>query len=186
MGGSNENDVKWLSWIDKSNDGKGFAPWTKFQHKQLGEVEIGGFHPYLRINPPADQIPELSKKHSEFAIYLASQFAEIELLAPQVKKMGDNLYELKVKIVNNGQFPYNTAMGQRTRTITSIMTRLVFEDDDNMKLFGGVKRQDLNNLDPGAEQEYKWVIISPPGKRIDITVWARNGGGTMKKQVVLK
>ncbi|MCK4645047.1 MAG: hypothetical protein KAU46_02240 [Candidatus Aminicenantes bacterium] len=183
---SGSSDEKWLNWIDKKNKGKGFVKWTKFNHKQLGEVEIGGFQPYLRVNPPADQIQALSKSHAEFALYLASQFAEIEMGKPEVKKMSSNLFELKIKIHNRGKFPFMTAMGQRTRNISSIMVRLKFDDDKKMKLFGGSKRYDLSTLEPGAEKEYKWVIISPPGKKIDITLQARSGGGTTKKQVVLR
>jgi murein tripeptide amidase MpaA len=184
--GSSPNDEKWLKWIDEKNNKAGFVEWTKFDHKQLGEVEIGGFVPYLRINPPADLIPELSKTHADFALYLASQFAEITMDEPQVKKLSSDLFELKIKIHNLGDFPYATAMGERTRNINSIMLRLKFEDDDQMKLFGGTKRIDTSSLDPGAEKEFKWIIISPPGKKIDVTLWARNGGGTSKKTVVLK
>jgi len=183
---SSGNDEKWLKWIDEKNNGEGFVAWTKFDHKQLGEVEIGGFVPHVRTNPKADQIPELSKSHAEFAVYLASQFAEIVLDDPAVKKLGSDLYELKIKIRNNGQFPYATAMGQRTGHINSIMLRLKFEDDEKMTLFGGAKRMDTPSLDAGAEKEFKWIIISPAGKKIDVTVWAQNGGGTMKKSVVLK
>jgi hypothetical protein len=183
---SSSNDDKWLKWIDDKNNGEGFVAWTKFDHKQLGEVEIGGFVPHVRTNPNADQIPELSKSHAEFALYLASQFAEIVLDEPKVKKLGSDLYELKIKIHNKGQFPYATAMGQRTGHINSIMLRLKFEDDDKMKLFGGAKRMDTRSLDAGAEKEFKWIIISPTGKKIDVTVWAPNGGGTTKKTAVLK
>ena len=183
---SSSNDDKWLKWIDDKNNGEGFVAWTKFDHKQLGEVEIGGFVPHVRTNPKADQIPELSKSHAEFALYLASQFAEIVLDEPKVKKLGSDLYELKIKIRNKGQFPYATAMGQRTGHINSIMLKLKFEDDDKMKLFGGAKRMDTPSLDTGAEKEFRWVIISPAGKKLDVTVWALNGGGTTKKTVVLK
>jgi hypothetical protein len=55
-----------------------------------------------------------------------------------------------------------------------------------MKLFGGAKRMDTPTLDAGAEKEFKWIIISPAGKKIDVTLWAPNGGGTVKKSVVLK
>jgi hypothetical protein len=105
---------------------------------------------------------------------------------PKVKKLGSDLYELKIKMHNNGKLPYATAMGQRTRTINSIMLRLKFEDDEKMKLFGGTKRVDTSSLEAGAEREFKWVIISPAGKKIDVTVWAQNGGGTTKKTVVLR
>jgi len=177
---------KWLKWIDKSNDGKGFVNWEKFQHEQLGEIEIGGFFPYLRINPPACQIDSLTKSHAKFALYLASQFAEITMDDPVVEKMSANLFRMKAKIHNNGKFPYTTAMGQESRNISPIVLRLKFEDDEKMKLFGGTKRNDLSSLAPGAEKEYEWVIISPPGKKIDIKLWARNGGGTITKKVILK
>jgi hypothetical protein len=183
---SSGNEDKWLKWIDDKNDGEGFVTWEKFDHKQLGEVEIGGFVPHLRTNPKADQIPELSKKHAEFALHLASQFAEIVLDEPEVKKLGSDLYEMKIKLHNKGKFPYATAMGQRTTHINSIMLRLKFEDDDKMKLFGGAKRMDTPTLEAGAEKEFKWVIISPAGKKIDVTLWAPNGGGTSEKTVVLR
>ncbi len=183
---ADSSDEKWLEWIDKSNDGQGFVPWAPYKHKQLGEVEIGGFQPYIRVNPPADQIPEMAEKHAKFAMYLASQFAEISMDAPQIKKLSSQLFELKIKIHNLGQFPYATAMGQRTSNITPIVLQLKFQDDDTMKLFGGSKRMDLNNLAPGSEKEYKWVIIAPPGKKIDVSLWSRNGGGRIDKQIVLK
>jgi len=180
------NDDKWLDWIDKSNDGQGFVAWTKYNHSQLGEVEIGGFQPYLRVNPPAEQIPELSEKHAQFALYLASQFAEITMDAPQVKKLSSQLFEIKLTLHNTGAFPYATAMGQRSSNVTPIVLQMKFEDDEAMKLFGGQKRVDLRTLAPGAEKELKWVIISPPGKKIDVSLWARQGGGRVKTQIVLK
>jgi murein tripeptide amidase MpaA len=183
---SSNSDEKWLNWIDGKNEGQGFVNWTKVMHKQLGEVEVGGFVPYLRVNPAADVIPDLSKSHAEFAIYLASQFAEITMDEPIVEKLSSNLFRLKIKVHNQGKFPYVTAMGTRTRNISAMMLRLKFENDDDMKLFGGNKRVDISSLGAGAENEYTWTIISPPGKQIDVTLWARNGGGTTQKKVVLK
>jgi hypothetical protein len=66
------------------------------------------------------------------------------------------------------------------------MLQLKFEDDEKMKLFGGTKRMDTPTLAAGAEKEFKWVIISPAGKKIDVTLWAQSGGGTSKKTVVLR
>ena len=184
--GSGSSDDKWLAWLDKEYEGKGFVSWEKFDHKQLGEVEIGGFFPYLRVNPPAEKINSLVESHTEFAVYLASQFADIHMDEPVVKKLSDGVYELKIKVKNRGEFPYATAMGQRTSNITPIMLRLKFQDDDTMELFGGNRRIDIRNLDPSEEKEYKWVLLSPSNKKIDITLWARNGGGTIEKQIVLK
>lgn len=183
---ANGNDQRWLKWVEDTNNGVGFVNWEKFQHKQLGEVEIGGFYPYIRTNAPANQIDSLSQSHTKFALYLASQFAEIKMDSPEIKKLSANLFELKIKIHNTGKFPYATEMGQKSRNVTPIVLRLKFEDEKNMKLFGGEKRYDLRNLEPGAEKEYKWVIISPPGKKIDVNLWARKGGGKFNSTVVLK
>ena len=183
---SASSDDKWLAWLDKENEGIGFVAWEKYDHKQLGEVEIGGFFPYLRVNPPAEKINSLVESHTEFVVYLASQFAEIHMNEPVVKKLSDGVYELKIKVKNRGEFPYATSMGQRTSNITPIMLRLKFQDDDVMEIFGGNQRIDIRNLDPSEEKEYKWVILSPANKKIDITLWARNGGGTTKKEIVLR
>ena len=180
------NDDKWLSWIDESNDGQGFVAWTKHTHEQLGEVEIGGFEPYLRVNPPADQIPELSEKHALFALDLASRFAEIGMDTPKVTKLSSQLFEITITLRNTGAFPYATAMGQRTRNVTPIVLQMTFEDDDAMKLFGGQKRIDTQTLAPGEERELKWVIISPPGKSIDVSLWARQAGGRTTTKIVLR
>lgn len=183
---SSDTDKKWLQWIDKQNGGNGFINWTEFNHPQLGEVEIGGFRPYLRINPPAEKIPEYTKNHAEFALHLASQFAEIEMTEPEVEKLSSSLYRIKVKLQNNGNLPYSTAMGTRTRNINPIMLQLEFEDDDSMELFGGSKRNELNTLRAGEEKEYEWTVISPSGKEILVSLFARNGGGRTEKTVVLK
>lgn len=181
-----DRDAQWLKWIERENQNRGFIDWQPFKHPQLGEVEIGGFQPYLRINPASDQIPSLSERHAKFAIYLAAQLAEIHIAEPQVEKLAANLYRLKVKIQNDGQFPYATSMGQKSRNINPIMLQLKFEDDPGMKLFGGSKRESLNSLDAGAEKEFKWIIISPPNKKVEITLYARHGGGRTQQTVVLK
>jgi len=177
---------KWLDWIDKNNNGKGFVEWAPFEHEQLGEVEIGGFEPYFRVNPPAEKIPELIKSHSDFALYLASQFAHIVMEKPRIKKLSSGLFELKVTLHNKGKFPYVTAMGQRTRSINSILVEITLEEDKNMSLFGGSRRVDTTNIEPGGEKEITWLILSPSGKKADIRLWARNGGGETKESVVLR
>lgn len=183
---SSTQDEKWLKWIDEKNNGKGFLPWTPFRHRQLGDVEIGGFEPYLKVNPPAEKIPELVESHARFALHLASQFATIEMGEPEVNRLSDNLFELKVKVHNRGHFPYATAMGQRTRNINAILVRASLEDEKSMKFFGSTRRVDIPTLDPGAEKEIRWLILSPSGKNVELTLWARNGGGTSRKFVVLR
>ncbi len=183
---SDNTDARWLKWIDKENNGLGFVQWQEYQHSQLGKVEIGGFFPYIRTNPPAELIDSLTQSHAKFALYLASQFAEIIMEEPEVEKMSSNLFRLKIKVKNAGKLPYACEMGQKSRNINPVHVQLVFEDDKDMKLFGGSKREHLSSLKPSEEKEFEWVIISPAGKKIDLKLWAQNGGGTIKKKIVLR
>jgi len=179
-------DQQWLRWIDEHNAGVGFVNWQSYQHKQLGEVEIGGFYPYLRVNPSIELVDSLVRSHTKFALYLASQFAEISMDKPVVEKMSSNLYRLKIKIHNSGILPYASAMGIKSRNISPIVMQIKFENDEEMKLFGGNKRIDIMKFDAGAEREFEWIIISPPNRTVDVRLWARNGGGTTTKKVALK
>jgi len=183
---SSKGDAKWLDWIDNQNDEKGFSVWTEYDHSQLGKVEIGGFEPYLRINPPGEKLEELSRRHAEFALYLASRFAVISMDPPVVTRKSSRLFELKCMVRNTGDFPYVTAMGMRTSKIPPILVRMDFQDDKEMKLFGGSRRIDIPNLEPGGEKELTWLIISDAGKTVDIKMRARNGGGTAIRKAVLR
>jgi hypothetical protein len=66
------------------------------------------------------------------------------------------------------------------------MLTIKFANNKEMKLFGGNKRFDIANLAPGEEKEFKWIIISPPGQRATLTLWARFGGGKLSKKILLK
>ncbi|HSO85057.1 MAG TPA: M14 family metallopeptidase, partial [Draconibacterium sp.] len=46
-----EKDKALLAYADKTLEGKGFVPWQKYNHPKLGEVEIGGYVPYLESTP---------------------------------------------------------------------------------------------------------------------------------------
>lgn len=52
-----EDDFKLLKWNDEVLGGKGYVNWYRFQHPQLGEVELGGWDvAYCWRNPPPEQL----------------------------------------------------------------------------------------------------------------------------------
>ena len=48
-------DLRLLQWMD-ARRWTGSSTWTPFKHPTLGDVEIGGFKPYVTVNPPAAKI----------------------------------------------------------------------------------------------------------------------------------
>ena len=50
-GGADPEEKALLNYSDKVLDGEGFVEWEKVNHPELGEVEIGGFVPFLETTP---------------------------------------------------------------------------------------------------------------------------------------
>ena len=61
-------DLRLLQWMD-SEKVDGFVAWAPFKHPTLGDVEIGGFKPYVTVNPPAAKIAELGAAHAKFVVH---------------------------------------------------------------------------------------------------------------------
>ena len=59
-GGNGPLDLQFLTGLE----GMGvdaFVDWTPYTHPTLGEVEIGGFRPYVTTNPPVEALAELGR-----------------------------------------------------------------------------------------------------------------------------
>src|SRR5205085_316615 len=106
-------DKKWLEYSDKQRQGSGFIPWTPFKHPTLGDVEIGGFVPGFKQNPPADALPAIAEKQLAFLADLADRLPKVRVVNTIVKSPGAGLYEIEVFVANEGYLPTAMAM---TRT----------------------------------------------------------------------
>ncbi|MFT4033716.1 MAG: M14 family metallopeptidase [Siphonobacter sp.] len=95
-----------LMWDDEANGKKGFKPWTKFTHPQLGEVEIGGFHPkFFAQNGPASVLEGWISKQAKFNLGMAMELPQVELTNVTVTPLANNEYEVKVSWKNTGKLP---------------------------------------------------------------------------------
>jgi hypothetical protein len=70
------DDYDAMRWDDEENQSRGFKNWEKFDHPQLGEVEIGGFHPkFFSQNGPPWQLEGWIRKQSLFNLAMALDLA---------------------------------------------------------------------------------------------------------------
>lgn len=75
-----EDKLAWLKFFEKEWGGKGFVPWKKYKHPQLGEVEIGGWSCFYKKNPPAgDRLKKLCKDNAKFCVELAEMTPRLEI-----------------------------------------------------------------------------------------------------------
>jgi len=95
-----------LMWDDEANGSKGFKLWTPMTHPQLGEVEIGGFHPkFFGQNGPAWQLEDWAKKQALFNLAMAKRLPQIAINDLKVKKLSSGEFEITLEWTNSGKLP---------------------------------------------------------------------------------
>lgn len=129
---SDPDDAKWLRYSTEKRGGEGFIPWTTFNHPQLGTVELGGFRPGFRLNPPDDELPRLGREQTKFAVDLLGRLPNVALDAPVVTRVGPSLWRVAARARNTGYLPSMPAIGVKARrspptlmTLDVPMSRLV-------------------------------------------------------------
>ena len=96
-------DLRALAAFDRlHNSGRIFGTWTKVQHTQLGEVEVGGFDPRVGIwNPPFERLAETCNSQSAAFLRVASLLPRVNVqVVRQQREQGHTRIELR--IANHG------------------------------------------------------------------------------------
>lgn len=120
-----EDDLKLLKFNDKHDLG-GFEKWRKFQHPQLGEVEIGGWD-YKRFwgVAPAKFLPGIAEKHARFTLAHAGASPRLNWKQVDVQPQGSGLYRIVAVLENTGFLPtYTSAKAQERKAVPPIRVSL--------------------------------------------------------------
>lgn len=161
------DDYDAMRWDDEENGSKGFRPWTKMTHPQLGEVEIGGFHPkFFSQNGPPSQLESWAAKQARFNLAMAFELPQVEITDVSVKPVKGE-YEIKVKWTNTGKLP--TALEQAK------LVKIVQEDRVSLEI-----DKELLKGDKDAK-----VVITVPDVK-NKTISAGYTGVREKKEATFK
>jgi hypothetical protein len=185
QGGDGEDhpDLHLIKWSDETLKGKGFVPWTPFKHPTLGEVEIGGFVPYVRVNPPAEDIDKTVAFGVDFAFKLMGRLPELSISKTKIEALGRDLYRLTAYFTNNGWFPTSTAQGRRAQTAWPITVRIKTAADQS--LFSGRPIESIPFLEgSGATAKLEWVVRGPKGSAVAVSASSPRLGETGIKVVL--
>jgi hypothetical protein len=152
-----------------------FADWTAYTHPTLGEVEIGGFLPYVTTNPPVDQVAELGAKHGEFLVKLAGMLPRVSIASTEVEAHGGGVFSVTVEVENSGFFPTTLRHGQVSRAVQA--TTVQIQVDPESILTGAAKTARVANLTgSGSRESFTWVIQGREGSQVEIKLRAQKGG----------
>lgn len=165
---ADENDIAWLKYSDDERDGAGFIEWTTFEHPQLGTVEIGGFVPGFKVNPPEDEIDRLVQEQTAFAMELMNRLPRLSIGSPTVEAVGRGVWRVSIEATNAGSFPTMLAIAEKVRRVPG-MTMLL--DIDESRILAGDKMQQQRRIDgSGGKARAEWLITGSAGDAFDIVV----------------
>jgi hypothetical protein len=182
--GGESRDHRWLRWFDEAGI-DGFVEWTEAEHPQLGTVEVGGFRPNVRVNPPEAEIAELARKHAEFAVWLGNQTPEVEIADTRVEARGDNVFLVTATIRNDRYLPTHMQMGVRVRTMRPITVRLAPVEGMTV-LTGNIQQQIPSLQGMGARHTFTWLVQAGSGTRVPLELFAERAGGLQSTTLTLR
>lgn len=157
------DDLNALRWFAQENIA-GFVEWQKVEHPDFPgkSVEVGGFKPFYRKNPPIKELEQLVGKHVSFLALLAEQRSRVKLKESRVESLGANVFRVTAKVATTGYLPTLPEMGETTGIHQRLQIQL--STPEKTAYLKGSPRVKLNRIEPGAEREVVWLIRLPGEK----------------------
>ncbi len=123
-------------WV-MENCPESFKKWEKFNHPQLGEVEIGGFDAKLTFqNPPKNLLLQEVEKTCQFTLGYASILPWIEVDSVTKTEIADGVYQADIVLGNRGYLPtYITEKAKSIGTVKGIEVKVDAELVNSEKSF---------------------------------------------------
>lgn len=104
-GQSPEQTRERLKFNDKITQGELYKDWKKFNHPVYGEIEIGGWVKMSTRLPHPFMLPELVHRNASVVFLAAENTPEISMEVFDVKEIGKNLHQVRVRLKNKNALP---------------------------------------------------------------------------------
>lgn len=176
-------DLNALRWFAQQKI-DGFVDWRQIAHPDFPQrkVEVGGFKPFLRLNPPADQLEPLAENHWRFVRRLAELLPRLAIQQTKVEPLGQHVWRITAVVVNRGYLPTESQMGRTTREPHPLQAQLELPKDAS--LVTGYPRTQLPALaGRGGKVEQTWLVRVAGAKPavLKLRVWSPSVGRVTKQ-----
>ncbi len=152
------DDAKRLRWIDAKSETWRFVAWKEFQHPELGAVEIGGFAPFARIEPPDGEREAIVDAQRAFVVSLGDVLARVQVVDAKAQDLG-GVWKIEATVSDEALLPPISAAGRRTGTVRSVRVRLRLPPDS--KLVAGDVQTLVGDLaGSGGRRKFEWLVTT--------------------------
>ena len=181
--GEDNPEAYLIQYSDAALGGKGFVNWTPVKHPTLGDVEVGGFVPFLKVDPVTPEAQAWVDFHADFFLKLMSRMPNLEMGEAKVKALGEGLYDVDLFLTNSGWLPTSTAQGRRARRAWPI--RVTLKLGQGQALVAGRPIENIPFLNGSGEvKKLSWTLKAGKGSKVVFTAWSPRLG-TVEKTVSL-
>ncbi len=156
------DDLKMLAWLDHTYGAAGFAPWTTVEHPRHGTVEVGGWLPLLKHNPPAAELDAIGAQWAEFLDELAGDLPEMTWSDVEVEDLGGGVLDVRATLTNTRLMPTAAAMARVTRRMNPV--RITLDLPEGGELLSGRIAQSVEAVDGlSGKSTFRWMLRIPTG-----------------------
>lgn len=148
----------YLQWAASQGITNTFTPWKGINHPDFpGQtVEVGGLDPFVLINPPYKMVDGIVGKHTDFLVALAGMAPKVDLVNVKTEKVADGLTRITLKVMNTGDLPTYTKVGDRSYFLKKILVKVNITA--NQTVVSGRKTQTIESIQGKENKELTWLI----------------------------
>lgn len=144
-----ERNRERLQFNDRVVFGDLYKSWTKIQHPQYGEIEIGGWKKYSSRMPHPFMLLDLVHRNTAAVLFSASETPEISMHVKKKEKIGKNLYRVIIQLENQKGIPSMSAHALKEKLYTKDILKV-----EGAKVIAGGKIKNPYTLETNFK-EYK-------------------------------
>jgi hypothetical protein len=156
---NNEDAVtSYLRWAAGQGITNTFTPWKAVVHPDFPNqtVEVGGVDPFVLSNPPYKMVDAIVSKHTDFLLGLAAMAPQLELTNVKTEKVADGLTRVTLNVMNTGDLPTYTKIGDRSYFLKKIVVKVNTTGDQTV--VSGRKTQALEGIQAKEYTPLTWLI----------------------------
>jgi hypothetical protein len=147
-------------WL-KANHAAGIVEWTA-----VGDVEVGGFAPYMLHNPPPSHVGT-GGSHNRLLHTLLGAFPVMEVAEPTVADLGNGVYRVTLTIRNTGTLPSNSIVAREIKASPNVVSRATLASGQT--LVSGLPVENIREPIPGGGAvELQYLIAGRGSVRFEI------------------
>jgi len=185
-----EDDLKLLKWSDKNLGDAGYVNWYKFDHPQLGAIELGGWDLlHTWTNPPGVFLENEIKSFPDWLVWQALISPKLEIREASATSLDTGTYRIKLVVENSGWLPTYVTKKALEKKLRGVVCEIVLPK--GAKLESGKSREVLGQLEgrvykdamvnttmEGTRERLKveWIIRATKGGKVKLNARHERAG----------